>query len=91
MGGIWNSAGYYIVGSELELNNYLSSYYFTGKTTTCTEKLEPPAPSMQPAYLQHLKVLLGNGGVLDIGFSSCTAPTYCLVSEYFGFKSQVSG
>ena len=31
------------------------------------------------------------GGVLDIGFSLCAMPTYCLVSEYFGFKSQGLG
>jgi len=30
-------------------------------------------------------------GVPDIGFSLCTAPTYCQVSEYFRLKSQGFG
>ena len=39
----------------------------------------------------HLLIGWWAEGVPDIGFSLCTAPTYCQVSEYFRLKSQGSG
>ena len=39
----------------------------------------------------HLLISWWAEGVPDIGFSSCAAPTYSLVSEYFGVKSRGLG